>query len=387
MDFDVVIVGGGLVGASLALALKESGLNLALVESQAPEQIPSQDWDRRVYALSPGSVAYLERIGVWAELPRARLTPVTEMQVFGDDGTSRIVFSAYEAHLAELAFIVENRLLVHALDGALADQENLTLFRPAQCQSLEWEQDYVHLLLADSRRLRARLVVGADGPDSWVRAQSAIEVDAIAYQQSAVVANFRTEKPHQRIARQWFRRDGVLAYLPLPENRISIVYSTEEAHARELLALPAEEFCARIAKTGQHSLGGLELLNHPATFPLARVKVRQLALPRLALIGDAAHVIHPLAGQGVNLGFRDASELSEVLASPAPNGDCGDYARLRRYERARKEDILVTTWLTDSLKKLFNNDNFWLSALRNRGLLLTDSLPIIKDRLVRHALS
>ncbi|MBI3916034.1 MAG: FAD-dependent monooxygenase, partial [Betaproteobacteria bacterium] len=312
MNFDVAIVGGGLVGASLALALAESGLKLALVDHSLPAP-EAGEWDSRVYAISPGNAAFLESCGVWDGLDQARIAPVTKMRIRGDDGASRLAFSAYDAGLPELAFIVENRLLAQSAAAALARQENLTVFRPARGASLAWGAQEVRLGLDGGKSLSARLVVGADGTDSWVRSEAGIGVKGIDYGQLGVVANFQTGMPHGDTARQWFRRDGVLALLPLPGMRVSMVWSTWEAKARTLLSAPPFDLCERVAEASHGELGRLELITPTAAFPLRLLKVRELVRPRLALIGDAAHTVHPLAGQGLNLGLRDARKLTVAL--------------------------------------------------------------------------
>jgi ubiquinone biosynthesis UbiH/UbiF/VisC/COQ6 family hydroxylase len=222
-DFDIAIVGGGLVGLSLAVALKESGLKLALIEPRpAPtepvESIPAGGWDNRVYAVSPGTASFLDALGVWQSLPDERVTRVEGMEIYGDDGAARLEFSAYDAGLRELAFIVENRVLAQALWRA-AESTALRLHRPASCASLHLGTDRATLVLTDGTELATRLVVGADGADSWVREQAGIAVTPVDYGQLGVVCNFSCEKPHREMAYQWFRRDGVLALLPLAGNR------------------------------------------------------------------------------------------------------------------------------------------------------------------------
>ncbi|MFI4923135.1 MAG: UbiH/UbiF family hydroxylase, partial [Burkholderiales bacterium] len=308
--YDVIIAGAGLVGSSLALALKNSGLRLALVESHAPSRDDQAGWDSRIYSLSPGTASFLDSCGVWQQLDSARITPITEMQVFGDDGVSRLDFSAYDCGLPELAFTAENRLLQHAMWQQLGAQQNLTLICPGECEAIEWAAEYISLRLKDGSHLDAKLLIGADGGDSRVREQAGIDARQHPYQQLAVVANFEAEKPHRNIAYQWFRKDGVLAYLPLPDKCISIVWSTSEDHAQSLLALAPEQFCSEVAQAGGHTLGDLRLLTPGAAFPLKLLRVERLVNPRIALIGDAAHVMHPLAGQGVNLGFQDARVLA-----------------------------------------------------------------------------
>jgi 2-polyprenylphenol 6-hydroxylase len=389
MKFDVVIIGGGLVGASLALALKNSGLKIALVESRPPAPLPADEsWDSRIYAISPGSATFLQDLGVWQALDEARTTPVYKMAVFGDDNAARLDFSAYDIGCPELAFIVENRQLQTAVWDALKRQKkHIKVFCPAQCASLEWTDSHAELHLEDGLLLQAALVVGADGLNSWVREQGKVEVSRHPYQQIGVVANFRTERRHHNVAHQWFRRDGVLALLPLPGKMVSMVWSLQEEQARPLLDMPEAELCGEVRIAASRMLGEMQLVTRPAGFPLNFVHVKQLVRPRLALIGDAAHGIHPLAGQGVNLGLRDARELANTLALRGLEPDCGDYLLLRRYERARKEDILALELVTDGLQKLFANPNPTLVRLRNLGLEITNRLPVIKDRLIQHALS
>jgi 2-octaprenylphenol hydroxylase len=387
-SFDVVIVGGGLVGASLALALDSAALSVAIVEPQLPRPLPADDsWDVRVYAVSPGSAAFLDTCAAWQDLPAERVTRVEAMHVYGDDLASRLDFNAYDAGLRELAFIVENRLLQNALWRRLQSAQHVRLFCPARCASVAWDEpDAVTLRLEDGTILTARLLVGADGADSWVRSQAGIPVTAAAYG-LGVVANFSAAKPHREIAYQWFRRDGVLALLPLPEDRVSMVWSTHEAHGRELLSLDSRELAATVEAASQQSLGSLSSVTAAAAFPLQRQRVAQFVRPRLALVGDAAHNVHPLAGQGVNLGFRDARELAAVLRGRGAQKDCGDFYLLRRYERARREDVLALELATDGLQKLFAQDRAWVARVRNRGLSWVNSLPQLKKFLVRRAVA
>jgi len=383
--FDVAIAGAGLVGASCALYLKNSGLRLALVENQEPAWDDQNNWDKRVYALSPGTAAFLRACGVWQRLDGARITPITEMQVFGDDGASRLVFSAYDCGLPELAFTVENRQLQQLMWQQLAEQQNLTVICPATHQAIEWAAGQISLRLKDGTHIDARLLVGADGGDSLVREQAGIRATLHAYRQTAVVANFEAEKAHRNVAYQWFREDGVLAYLPLSERFISIVWSTTEDHAQSLIATDKEQFCKDVAQAGHNMLGDMRLMSPCATFPLKLLRVERLIGSRVALIGDAAHIVHPLAGQGVNLGFQDARILAETLMNRGVQPDCGDYHLLRRYERARKEDILAMQLVTHGLQRLFSSP--LLSGLRNFGLRLTNGMPQIKGFLVQRALN
>jgi ubiquinone biosynthesis UbiH/UbiF/VisC/COQ6 family hydroxylase len=219
-----------------------------------------------------------------------------------------------------------------------------------------------------------------------VRAQAALHADTLLYGEMGVVANFECERPHRNTAFQWFRADGVLAWLPLPGKRISVVWSTPDVHAQELLRLDAAALCARVAEAGAHRLGALALLTPPAAFPLRLTRVPRIVAPRLALVGDAAHAIHPLSGHGINLGFLDARALADLLRTLPEFADCGDERQLRRYARTRAEEIALLQWTTHGLQRLFRPQHPALALVRNLGLNLTDSLPVVRNRLVRYAL-
>ncbi|MCP5291169.1 MAG: UbiH/UbiF family hydroxylase [Burkholderiales bacterium] len=388
MKFDMVVIGGGLVGASLVAALRSSGLRIALIEPREPSSLPSDEsWDSRIYAISPGSVDFLRDLGIWQRMDASRLTPVYDMTVFGDDNCSHIHFSAYETGVAELAHIIENRQLQTAVWEALQSEKDLNIICPASCVAITWHTTHAEIQLEDGRTLETALVVGADGVNSWTRQQAGIGVSRHAYQQIGVVANYSTELPHRNIAYQWFRRDGVLALLPLADHRVSMVWSTSEIHAAQLRELSAETLCLRVAEAASHTLGRLELITPPAGFPLNFVHADSLIKPRFVLIGDAAHGIHPLAGQGVNLGLRDVRKLAEIIRKRGLQSDIGDFMLLRHYECARKEDILALETATDGLQKLFNNSDPTLARIRNLGLEITNHLPLIKNQLMQHALS
>ena len=381
MDVDIVIIGGGLAGATLAAALADSGHRMALVERKAPPAPPAE-WDSRVYTLTPASIAFLEQAGAWQRVPRDRVAPIYDMQVFGDDGSSRLDFSAYESGLLQLGATAESGRLHHALWQGLERQRNLSLICPAVPSELRRVEGGVEVGLESSGTVRAKLVVGADGADSWVRQGAGIEVRRESYDQLGVVANFSCDRTHRDIAYQWFRGDGVLAFLPLPGRRVSIVWSTSRAYASELLALSAAAFCARVSEASRGVLGDLQLLTPPAAFPLGRMVSRRIAQDRVALIGDSAHVVHPLAGQGINLGLGDAHCLADLLREAA---DPGDRALLRRFERSRAEDILALYWVTHGLFRLFGTNHAAIRRIRNLGLNLTNATPVIKTLLTRRA--
>jgi ubiquinone biosynthesis UbiH/UbiF/VisC/COQ6 family hydroxylase len=386
VKYDLIIVGGGLAGLALAVALRRSRLKVAVVEARMP--VEPVGWDARIYAVSPGNARFLDAIGIWQHLDRARCQPVRKMSVFGDRG-GRLDFSAYDCGVGELAWIVESAPLQRELWETARRQGNVDLLCPAEPALLDIGAGEAVLELADRRSLSARLVVAADGADSWTRAAAGIDVDSLPYDQMGVVANFRTDQPHRATAWQWFRADGVLAWLPLPGDLVSMVWSTPTAHAQELLALAPAEFCERVAAAGNYRLGGLEPVTPPAGFPLRLMRAPNTVAPRLALIGDAAHTIHPLSGHGINLGFQDARSLAEVLAACPQHVDCGDLQWLRRHERARREEVVALQSVTHGLQRLFGApqaQNAPLRALRNFGMNLFDRLPVIKDALARYAM-
>jgi ubiquinone biosynthesis UbiH/UbiF/VisC/COQ6 family hydroxylase len=306
------------------------------------------------------------------------------MRVYGDDPSACLEFNAYDAGLKELAFIVENRRLQHALQEAMAAQE-LELHCPASWSTLEFGSDRATLRLDDGAELTARLVVGADGSESRTRAAAGIAATPADYGQLGIVANLSCERPHRGIAHQWFMRDGVLALLPLPGDRVSMVWSIAQERGRDLLAAAPAQLASEVEAASRGALGGLQLIAPVSAFPLKLQRVARFTGPRIALAGDAAHNVHPLAGQGVNLGFRDARVLAEVLTGRSLHQDCGDYALLRRYERARKEDVAAMQLTTDGLQKLFGSEDVLLTKARNFGLGLVNAQPLIKNFLVRHA--
>jgi len=384
MDYDLIIVGGGLAGLALAVALRRTRLKIAVVEARTP--VRPAGWDARIYAVSPSNARFLDDIGIWRHLDAARCQPVRKMSVFGDRG-GKLEFSAYDSGVDVLAWIVESSLLQRELWETARRQGNVDLLCPAVSALLDIGAGEAVLELADRSSLSARLIVAADGADSWTRAAAGIDVDFLDYGQMGVAANFTTGQPHRETAWQWFRADGILAWLPLPGDLISIVWSTPTAHAHELLALDPEEFCARVAGAGGYRLGGLDPATPPAAFPLRLMRAPRTVAPRLALIGDAAHTIHPLSGHGINLGFQDARSLAGTLAACPEHVDCGNVRWLRRHERARSEEVMALQSVTHGLQRLFGaSDALAPAVLRNFGMNLFDRLPVIKDALARYAM-
>jgi 2-octaprenylphenol hydroxylase len=383
-SFHTVVVGGGLVGKTAALALTQAGLRTALLASPAACFTPDVTFDSRIYALSSSSQALLERLRVWQALDRARLGPVLDMRVFGD-AFAELHFSAFQAAVAQLAWIVESGLIEQSLDAALRFQPNLT-WLDSRAQGMAVHDDAAHLTLASGETLEADLIVGADGAHSWVRAQIGSKVERRDYRQTGVVANFKCEKPHGETAYQWFRDGEIIALLPLPNDHVSLVWSARSEHAEALLALDPAQLAAEVEKASQNLLGTLECVTPAQGFPLALQTVDRLIAPRVALVGDAAHLIHPLAGQGMNLGLRDVAALTDAIAKKESFRDAGDPVLLRRYERARREDIHKLVAATDGLQKLFAVPGTLARAVRNTGMALVGAQPLVKRWLVSAAL-
>ena len=387
MNFEVAIVGGGLVGGSLAAALASAGVSVALVDARndavVPETVAGQ-FDQRIYALRPAGRQFLEARGIWEHVDQSRIASVTRMEVTGDDAVSRLTFDAYRSGILELAVIVENANLQSAMQRALEQQTLVSKLGGRRCESVSWNSTGVSLGLDDGEQISAQLVVAADGANSRVRELAGIQIDQSAYGHSAVVANFATTEDHRGTAWQWFRADGVLALLPLPGKTVSMVWSTRQAHSEELMALGTDELAERVAEASNHVLGDLQQIGAPAAFALRLMKARRITGPRLALVGDAAHNVHPLAGQGLNLGLADASSLASAISARGPE-DIGGSAVLARYRRSRAEEIMAMQLTTDGLHHLFQSSAPGVAWLRNAGLRLTQRLSPIKRFLVKHA--
>lgn len=378
-QWDVVIVGGGLVGASLALALADQGRSVALVEGVQPRFDKLEEgWDSRIYAISPKNRRFLSALNAWPS--EERIGTIARMEVHGDAG-GEIVFDAAEAGGDALASIVENRWLLAAMWRQLADS-GVSCLTGVRTETLVTNACAATLTLSDGQALTTKLLVGADGAHSWVRDQVALTARVDPYHQHGVVANFACEKPHGNIARQWFLGDSILAWLPMAGNRISIVWSTFKPEV--LTELQPEAFCATVAAAGGHALGTLDLLTPPAAFPLRLITPQSVASERVVLVGDAAHTVHPLAGQGVNLGFQDAATLANLTAGVR---DPGDWLLLRRHERTRREAVATMQLTCDGLFKLFHTKDVpGLVWLRNAGLSLTNHLVPLKRELIKHAM-
>jgi ubiquinone biosynthesis UbiH/UbiF/VisC/COQ6 family hydroxylase len=327
---------------------------------------------------------------VWDALDASRVAPVDAMLVRGDGGpqAGSLGFDAYGARVGALAWIVEDRNLNSALDAALKFAPNVRVVQGSAAQ-LRSDSASATVQLENGDTLGASLLVGADGGQSWVRGQCDIGLDYRSYGQRGVVANFDCARPHHGVAHQWcLGSEGIVALLPLPGQRVSLVWSAPEALAETLLRETPAQLAARVTAVCAAELGQLQPLQ-PAlvkAFPLVLIRPHAITAPRVALVGDAAHVVHPLAGQGMNLGFADVAALLKTVAQREPHRDCGDERVLARYARARKEEVLLMQLATDGLARLFATDFEPVRLVRNAGLNLLNQFPVLKQRLIAHAL-
>ncbi|HSN21750.1 MAG TPA: FAD-dependent monooxygenase [Usitatibacter sp.] len=378
----ILVAGGGPVG--LAFACMSPDWDVRVLEAAPARTAPEGDeYDVRVLALSPGTRALLRDVGAWERLDASRVAAVRRMEVFGDGG-AKLQFAARPG--AALAWVLEAGRLAQAIEAQAACLANVTISHEAKAVDFGVEGRTAWASLASGERIEADLLVGADGPDSPVRARIGIPFEERPYGESAVVAHFETERAHGETARQWFREDGVLAWLPLPGRRISIVWSTPNENARALEALDTRAFERRVREAGAAVLGDLRRISPVARFPLRLVRVPQPVAPCVALVGDAAHAVHPLAGQGVNLGFQDVRALCAALAARSAVEGVGDLAVLRRYARDRREDVTAMQFLTDALDRLFATERPGAFTLRNLGLGIVENQPWAKAALARRAM-
>jgi ubiquinone biosynthesis UbiH/UbiF/VisC/COQ6 family hydroxylase len=388
---EICIVGNGAIAKTTALGLANAGLKVILLGPPAPLVAPPAEagWDARVYALNHTAHRLLSSLKVWGALDAARVTPVDAMIVQGDGASAgALAFDAYGAHTDTLAWILEERNLNQALDAALRFAQNVTIVG-GRATALLRGDDHATVTLADGGSIEAQLVVGADGAESWVRGQCDIGLDYRSYGQRGVVSNFACEKPHHGAAHQWFTGEqGIVALLPLPGNQVSLVWSAPDALADTLRAESAQQIADRLAVYASEKLGALTPLQPELVrdFPLRLIRPHAMTSPRVALVGDAAHVVHPMAGHGMNLGFGDVAQLIQTLADREPQRGVGDARVLARYERARKEDVLLMQVTTDGLARLFGTDIEPLRVVRNLGLNLLDKIPVLKRRLISHAM-
>jgi 2-octaprenylphenol hydroxylase len=397
-DFDILIVGGGMVGACVAALLAQeptlTDVRVAVLEANPPIMPPADnDIDIRVSAISRASERILTHAGAWSHIPLKYRSAYVRMCVWDaaikatDSGA--LNFSANETTEPNLGHIIENRRLQWALFEAEPMRKRVTVLN-AKLANLEFELDHVRVTLEDGRKLRVRLVLGADGAASPSRKLAGIATAGWKYDQFALVTHVQTEKSHQRTAWQRFTPTGPVAFLPLADGRSSIVWTHTPEGSEQLVAAAPEEFARQLEIASDRVLGSIALAAPRARFPLQLAHARDYTKPRFALLGDAAHAVHPLAGQGVNLGFLDCAALVETFAAARRDGasldELGESRVLRRYERWRKSENMLTLGLVDGINKLFSNESSVLGAMRRAGFSAIEHTPVAKRFFIMRAL-
>jgi ubiquinone biosynthesis UbiH/UbiF/VisC/COQ6 family hydroxylase len=394
-----VVVGGGIVGKACALGLAQLGLHTIEIAPDLGQNVPSPQgaqWGQRIYAFSPSTQKLLAHLHIWDAIDHSRLQPVRDMRIYGDRGekNDQLHLSAFEAGTPQLAWIGEANLIEHTIDQASRFQNKLERISDA-AEKIEVNTDSSTLYLKNGSIIRAQLVIAADGANSPIRNELGISASEESYSQSAVVANWLCTYPHLETAYQWFLPGGdIVAMLPLPGKQVSMVWSTSPEHAADLLKLDQAQWLEQFSSIAHGAitkqLGELTPNSIPTTFPLRKIRAKRFigpeSHPKVVLIGDAAHVMHPLAGQGLNLGLRDVAVLLNILSKKESFRSPSDLVLLRRYERQRQGDTSALLWVTDTLKKLFSASGSAERQIRNWGLGLVNKSHFIKQRLIERAL-
>ncbi|BDH44679.1 2-octaprenylphenol hydroxylase [Salmonella enterica subsp. enterica serovar Choleraesuis] len=386
---DVAIVGGGMVGLAVACGLQGSGLRVAVLEQRLPEPVAADaPPSLRVSAINAASERLLTHLGVWSEIISRRACSYHGMEVWEQDSFGRITFDDRSVGATHLGHIIENDLIHQALWDKAQGLSDITCIAPASIKQVAFGENDAFITLEDGNLLSARLVIGADGAHSWLRREANIPVTFWDYRHHALVATIRTAEPHGGVARQVFHGDGILAFLPLSSpNLCSIVWSLPPEKAEQMRDIEPEAFNQALAVAFDMRLGLCQVESDRQCFPLTGRYARQFAAHRLALVGDAAHTIHPLAGQGVNLGFMDAAELiAEIRRLHREGKDIGQHLYLRRYERRRKHSAALMLASMQGFRELFSGTHPARKLFRDVGLKLADTLPGLKTPLIRQAL-
>ncbi len=387
--FDVVIAGGGMVGLAVACGLQGSKLRVAVLEKTEPQaSLPSDAPGLRVSAINAASERFLQHLDVWSSILALNASAYHGMEVWDRDSFGHIAFDDEQQGLTHLGYIVENQAIHQALWQRASQLSDITLIAPAQLQQVGFGDNDVFITLQDGNMMSSRLLVAADGANSWLRHHADIPLTFWDYDHHALVANIRTEQPHGAVARQVFHGDGILAFLPLSDPHLcSIVWSVAPQEANRLQSMPDAVFNQQLSVAFDMRLGLCQVTGERHVYPLMARYARHFAAHRLALVGDAAHTIHPLAGQGVNLGFMDAAELvGEIKRLHQQGKDIGQHLYLRRYERRRKHSAAVMLAGMQGFQSLFAGTHPAKKLLRDIGLALTDNLPVMKQHFLRQAM-
>lgn len=387
LDTDIIISGGGLVGASAACLLARNGFKVSLIDS-VKHDVESINADPRIVALSRASQNILTQAGVWPRIDQKNLGPFCNMEVWDEAGTGRMCFDSAEVCEASLGHILAYRDITHAMEAQMAQTDNLELYRPIKVDIIEQHDDRIVVILEDGRRVQSSLLLIGEGANSPTRRMAEIGFMSDSYEQHAVSCVVRTEKQHEQTARQRFLRSGPLAFLPMANQYEScIVWSTEIPHAQELMQIDEQAFAMELASAFEYKLGNIELISKRFTFPLSKSQADHYCKPRIALIGDTAHTVHPLAGQGANLGLLDIAALTQILLeTKQKNRDIGRINVLRRYERWRKGENQNMIRALDLIKELYAYDHKAISWCRNIGMDMIDKTSPVKRMIMQHAM-
>lgn len=383
VDTEIVVVGAGLVGLAAAVAFAKQNRKVLLIDAKNPVIKKQQAWDERVYALTPSTVTWLQALDVWVEVDTNRVNEIHAFHLW-NESDQKLILSDNDANLSTLGVIVENQNLVYALWQQISAL-GVTVITEGKCAFLENTGQHIQLGLVDGTLISAKLIVAADGVDSWVRQQANIAVKNKDFHQTAIVANFIATKNHQNIARQWFAPHEALALLPMPNQTVSMVWSMSTNKANELLSLSGKKLAEKVEFQAKHVLGDLELTGKVLSFSLSQKTAAQLIAERVVLMGDAAHQIHPMAGQGMNLGLRDVRELQQMLTSCHAMQDVGESSFLRKYARARRADIVTMNTLTTGLDALFASDSAMIKKITAWGLRQLNHQATLKKLLIQQA--
>jgi 2-octaprenylphenol hydroxylase len=387
--YDVIIMGSGIVGATTALAIaRETSLKIAIIEKNSPVFTDSpKQYDHRVSAISLASKTIFQNLHCWESIRSKRVSGYSGMHVWDAISKGEIHFDASSLNEAFLGYIIEDSLIRSSLLEHFKDYTNIDFLCPLQINTMQEKSDSIELITEDNKTLSTKLLIAADGAESWVRRCAKIELTEWDYEHTAIVTTVKTTLPHQATAWQRFLPQGPLAFLPLDDpHHCSIVWSAVPDYATYLLSLDNDAFCKIISAEFENKLENIITASPRHSFPLRMRHAKKYVKSRLALIGDAAHTIHPLAGQGVNLGLLDAATLAEVIIDAhKKNRDFSSLSTLRRYERWRKSDTLLMLALVEGLKHLFASDKKSLQHIRHLGLTMTNHFPFIKNWLASYA--
>ncbi len=382
--YDVLINGAGMVGATLACLLAKAGRSVAVIEfSNVPEFTEGSAYDVRVSAISRASQAAFIEIGAWDAMHAMRVSPYESMEVWDAEGDGCVRFNAAELGEPDIGHIIENQVIQKAVSDVFPSYETLDVYQPDSLEGFTVTPDHVEITLKSGGVVTADLLVGADGANSKVRTLAGIDIECDDYAQSGLVAVVHTEHHHQYTAWQRFQKTGPLAFLPLSDGSCSIVWTLPSDRADYYLSLSKTDFKKELAEAFDHKLGKITKVGKRAAFPLRGSQAKPYVMDRIALVGDAAHTIHPLAGQGVNLGIKDVVELATQLKKA---NDVGKIKALRRYERARRGDNLITMRVMEGFRLLFGHSASPVKSIRNYGMTMFNQLPVVKNEVIRKAL-